>query len=106
MDDVTNQRFQRLESRIDAVEANLNGRIDRVASDMAAVFNASLDVASKGLVAAIEQHVGGLKGHIDGRFQETMRAFQAAADQRARIQDLEERLAKIEALLAAGGTRQ
>jgi hypothetical protein len=102
MDDVTNERFRRIEDRIGAVErglGDLGSRVDAGFATMTTTFNGALDAASKGIIGAIEQHV-------DRRFNETMRKFQEAADQRARIEELEERLAKVEALLAAGGTRQ
>ena len=96
MDDVTNERFRRIEERLMAVEQAVTGMEGRLAArldNVARGFSLALDTAG----AEIKAHI---TRHIDARFGETMRKFQEVTDERARVAALEDRIAKLESLLA------
>jgi len=96
MDDVTNERFRRIEERLTAVEdavSGMEGRLSAKLDNVAQGFSIALDAAG----AEIKAHI---TRHIDTRFGETMRKFQEVTDERAKVAALEERITKLEGLLA------
>jgi ribosomal protein L6P/L9E len=107
MDDVTNERFRRIEERltkvesaVEGMESRLSGKLDNVARG----FDVALQAVGKGFQTALTEAQNQIVAHVDVRFGDTMRKFQEVAEDRHRTEELEARIAKLEALLAERGS--
>jgi hypothetical protein len=101
MDDVTNERFRRIEERLEKLEGavlgmeeRLSGKLDNVARGLERMLTGVIDVGFR--LASEERRA--LHAEQMRRFQDVMDEAHAR-----RFKELEARIAKLEALLAERG---